>query len=218
MFKKVIVATGLAIVVGIATGHNILISSALAAPEDCDYTDADANGGWGWDPVDNMSCAPLGSDITPVSNVGPPGPQGPAGPSALTIGGNIGVVAITGTDVNGTGRDQARVAPGESFTVNFDYTIVASPGCPSCIDQIQVGIVSRDGAGSPQDCAYSGVAGIAGVTDAGSVTLTAPDSTGTYYIAFDRSQHFSCDQANSGGGFWNGTPDVNKFIGGISVF
>ena len=217
MFRKILTIAGLAVALGYGIPHQSIISTAVAAPEDCSYADADLHGGWGWDPVDLVSCPPEGSDIAPVSNVGPAGPQGPEGPPALTVGANIGVVAITATDINGTGRDQAHVTPGDSITVNFDYTIVASPSCPSCIDQIQVGIVTRDGAGSPQDCAFSGVAGNVGITDSGSVTLRAPDSKGTYYIAFDRAQHFSCGQANSGGGFWNGTPGVNKFIGAISV-
>lgn len=218
MFNKLIVATGLAIAVAVIAPEEFFLASVAAAPEDCDYTDADLNDGWGWDPIDNQSCPPIGSGITPVSNVGPAGPEGPAGPPALTVGANIGVVAITGTDVAGSGRDQARVSPGASFTVDFDYTIVASPNCPGCIDQIQVGVVTRDGIGGPEDCAYSGVAGTAGVTDSGTVTLTAPQTAGTYYIAFDRSQDFSCAQANSSGNFWNGTVGVNRYIGAISVF
>ncbi len=218
MFKKMIVATGLTAAFCFSTVQMNIISSAIAAPEDCDYTDADTNGGWGWDSVDRQSCAPIGSDITPVSNVGPAGPTGPQGPPALTQGANIGVVAITATDINATNRSQSRVSPGATFTVNFDYTIVASPSCPGCIDQIQVGVVSRDGSGGPQDCAFSGVAGTAGVTDAGSVTLTAPTAEGTYYIAFDRAQAFSCEQANSSGNFWNGTVGVNKYIGAIAVY
>lgn len=153
----------------------------------------------------------------PMGPVGATGPIGPAGPPALTIGANIGVVAITSVNIDGSGGDQLHVLPGASIVVEFDYTIV-DVACPSCIDQIQVGIVTLDGSGSPQDCAYDGIPGAVGVTNAGAVVLTAPSSPGTYYIAFDRSQHFSCSLANAGGNFWNGIPGYERFIGGISVY
>ena len=33
--------------------------AASAATQDCDYSSAEQNGGWGWDPVERVSCAPL---------------------------------------------------------------------------------------------------------------------------------------------------------------
>lgn len=220
MFKKVIAATAVVIVFGVNTAGINMVSVVAAAEADCDFSNAEANGGWGWDPVDKQSCPPPGTD--PVGNnnqgpEGPAGPPGPQGPAALTHGANIGVVAISGTDINGTGSDQARIGPGDSFTVSFDYTIIDT-ACPGCIDQIQVGIVTRDGVGESQDCAYDGQPGASGVTNNGSVNLVAPADTGTYYIAFDRAQHFSCDLANSNGAFWSGTVGVNRFIGAIAVY
>ena len=144
---------------------------------------------------------------------GAAGPVGPAGPPTLTIGANIGVVAITSVDVAGSGRNQLHVSPGTAFSVKFDYWIVDT-SCPGCIDQIQVGVVTLAGSGLPQACAYNGIPGPTGVSSSGSVTLTAPSTPGTYYIAFDRSQAYSCPL----GGFWNGTPAHNRLIGAISVY
>ncbi len=116
-------------------------------------------------------------------------------------------VTITNVLVNG-GAITSPVEAGSTITVALDYNIV-DPGCPGCIDQIQVGFSHT----APTDCVYSGIPGVAGVSGSGSTTLTAPSTPGTYYIGVDRSQAFSCPA-----GWWNGAPsNTNRWIGAITV-
>ena len=146
---------------------------------------------------------------------GPQGSQGPAGPPTLTIGANIGSVAITGVSINGTGLNQAQIAPGAVFSVAFDFTLQQFPGCPFCINQIEVGIVTIDGTGSPQACAFNGIPP-ASLSAGAAVNLTAPATNGTYYIAFARDLQFNCPDALAGG--FAGGAGHEKFIGGITVY
>jgi hypothetical protein len=145
---------------------------------------------------------------------GATGPQGPAGAPTLTIGASNGVVQITGVKING-GTNQEQVAPGANFTVTFNYTIDGS-ACPGCIDQIEVGLAHA----APTACAYDAIPGVTPDSGSATVTLTAPSTPGTYYVAFDRSQHFTCAQALAVGNWWNfaAPAPVTNYIGGISVY
>jgi cytoskeletal protein RodZ len=117
-----------------------------------------------------------------------------------------GVVTITNVSING-GGNVAMLAPGSAFEVGMDYFII-DIACPGCIDQIQVGFSTA----TPDQCAYSGVPGPAGVSGSGVVNLTAPTQPGVYYIGFDRSQDFSCPKH-----WWSGAPDVSRYIAAIVV-
>jgi|GEM_PF-6238289 len=96
-------------------------------------------------------------------------------------------VTISNTKING-GTAITPVAPGSAITVALDYAI-KDPGCPGCIDQIQIGFSH---AATATGCVYFGVPGPTGVTGSGQITLTAPQQPGVYFVGFDRSQQYSC--------------------------
>lgn len=128
----------------------------------------------------------------------------------ITLGATDGPVTIIGAEILGVHSNQAHVPPGASFGIHFLYTIV-DVGCPSCIDQIQVGFADS----TPTTCAFNGNPGPRGHSgESRSLTLVAPTTPGTYYIAFDRSQDFSCPTS----AWWNGTPQPNQYIAAITVF
>ncbi len=128
----------------------------------------------------------------------------------LTIGATDGAVTIIGTEITGHYNNQAHVAPGATFGLHFFYNIV-DVGCPGCIDQIQIGFANA----LPTTCAYDGEDGAQGVTyETKNLQLTAPTTPGIYYVAFDRSQDFSCPTT----GWWNGTPQASQYIAAIAVY
>ncbi|MDT7777931.1 MAG: hypothetical protein QOC99_443 [Acidobacteriota bacterium] len=97
-------------------------------------------------------------------------------------------INILKANVNGTGTNSATVAPGTIVPVTVSYTIV-DKGCPGCIDQIQIGLMTLK---APAGCVYNGQPGVAGETGRGTVYVTAPAEPGIYYIGFGRSQGNSC--------------------------
>ena len=117
-------------------------------------------------------------------------------------------VTIKNVIVNG-GAITAPVAPGDSINVKLDYHIV-DPGCPGCIDEIQVGFSHL----GPDQCVYTGVpGGTEGVSGSADFNITAPTTPGTYYLDMDRAQDFSCPS-----GWWNGAPTAsNRWLAVISV-
>jgi hypothetical protein len=115
-------------------------------------------------------------------------------------------VTISNVKVNG-GGDTVTVDPGAALNVTLSYSIVDT-ACPGCIDQIQVGFSS----GKPFTCVYNGVPGASGKSGTASFTTTAPSTPGTYYLAFDRSQAYSCP-AN----WWNGVPPAQRYFAQINV-
>jgi uncharacterized protein YjdB len=115
-------------------------------------------------------------------------------------------VTISNVRVNG-GGDTVTVEPGAALNVTLSYSIVDT-ACPGCIDQIQVGFSS----GKPFTCVYNGVPGASGKSGTASFTTTAPSTPGTYYLAFDRSQAYSCP-AN----WWNGVPPAQRYFAQIGV-
>ncbi|HLL55280.1 MAG TPA: M57 family metalloprotease [Myxococcaceae bacterium] len=119
-------------------------------------------------------------------------------------------ITIQSASINGGGNSSARILPGASFTVSLGYTM-SDAGCPSCIDQLIVGI----GPNNPQACAYSGVPGAAGTSGTSTVTLTAPTVPGVYFLRFDYGQDYSCNLA-----WWdyNGAPTAANTFGVINVY
>ncbi len=119
-------------------------------------------------------------------------------------------VTLSNVKING-GSNTAYVAPGSTFSLSMDYSIV-DPGCPGCIDEIQIGFSTSD----PVACAYTGVPGAAGVSGSATLTLTAPGTPGVYYLGFDRAQHFSCAQALASG-WWSGAPGSSRYIASVTT-
>jgi hypothetical protein len=94
-----------------------------------------------------------------------------------------------------------RGLPGETIIVQIDYRIVPEDYCPYCIDEIQVGFSNTD----PLGCIYLGIPDKNGVKDTGEISVTLPGEPGTYFLAFNRTQDYTCPV------HWtNGDPDVTK--------
>jgi len=104
------------------------------------------------------------------------------------------------------------VAPGSEFELSMDYSIVDT-GCPRCIDEIEIGFST---ASAPFTCIYTGIPGVVGTSGHASIEVTAPNTPGTYYLGFDRAQHYTCPQALASG-WWNGAPDASRIIAKIKV-
>ena len=100
---------------------------------------------------------------------------------------------ISNVRVNG-GGDTVTVNPGAALNVSLSYSIVDT-ACPTCIDPIQLSFSS----GKPFTCVYSGIPGASGKSGTASFTTAASSAPGTYYLAFDRSQAYSCPT-----NWWNG--------------
>ena len=115
-------------------------------------------------------------------------------------------VAISNVLVNG-GMITAPVEKGSTINIVLNYDIV-DPGCPNCIDQIQVGFVHL----SPVSCVYNGIPGKVGASGSGKLSITAPSESGTYYIGVDRSQQYSCIKS-----WLQGVPKSNQWIAAITV-
>lgn len=117
-------------------------------------------------------------------------------------------VTLSNTKVNG-GSMVALVSAGSSVKVEMNYA-VRNPVdyCPNCIDQIQIGFSHQTTA---TGCVYSGNPGTAGVTGNGSITLTAPQQPGVYFVGFDRSQQFSCLLG------WSAPNTFNRYIAVVIV-
>ena len=115
-------------------------------------------------------------------------------------------VTISNVKVNG-GGDTVSVQPGAALNVALSYSIVDT-ACPGCIDQIQVGFSS----GQPFTCVYNGVPGASGKSGTASFTTAAPSAPGTYYLAFDRSQAYSCPTS-----WWNGVPPAQRYFAQVNV-
>jgi hypothetical protein len=119
---------------------------------------------------------------------------------------------ISSVKING-GGSQATVAAGSTVSVSFNYSI-ADPGCPGCYDQIEVGWNHESG---PTECVYDDQPGAAGVSGTASYSLTAPNTAGVYYLAYDEGSDYYCNATSSA--WWNGTPpDPNtRIIGRVVV-
>lgn len=123
------------------------------------------------------------------------------------------VVRISNLQLNG-GTFFAAVSAGSMVSIGFDY-FIRDPGCPGCIDQIEIGLHN----GPPTSCGFDGIPGVVGVSGSAFVNITAPVTPGTYFVTFDRSQHFSCAQALATGNWWNFQfpAPVTNFIGILIV-
>jgi hypothetical protein len=120
-------------------------------------------------------------------------------------------VTLRNVAING-GGNYAVLPRGSYFTLSLNYTI-ADPGCPGCVDQILLGFSHS----VPTQCVYSGIPGAAGASGSATATFTGPSVPGVYYLAFDRAQHYSCQQAFATRAWWNGSPGGDRLIATIRV-
>jgi hypothetical protein len=152
---------------------------------------------------------------------GATGPQGPAGPPTVTVGTCAGSMCVLNLSVNGSGKNQAHVAPGSQFTVQFDYTSVGTGSyCPGCVVQIYVGLspeaATGTASGIPANCFLSTIFNNQAQTANVTLTLTAPSTGGIYYLAADSSLQYGCP--SPAGGLPSGNPNPTQYIGAISVY
>lgn len=97
------------------------------------------------------------------------------------------------TDAWGLAVDS--VAAGSAVTLHVAYTITQASYCPSCIDQIIVGIAPS----TPLGCVYDGIPSPNGTSGSGRVSFTAPSTPGVYAIRFMGGMAYSCDLS-----WWSG--------------
>ncbi|MGH9530380.1 MAG: putative Ig domain-containing protein [Terriglobales bacterium] len=122
-------------------------------------------------------------------------------PNAFSAAGNVLEIEAGGTSPN-------------PVTVAFNYSIYNDPSCPSCIDQIEIGLNTE---ASPQACAYSGIPPLSpGVSGSASITINVPNTPGRYYIGMDRSEDYSCLQSTPY--WWSGPPPASRYIGVVDVW
>jgi hypothetical protein len=118
-------------------------------------------------------------------------------------------VAISNVQLN-SGSNALYLPGGGTFTLDHDYFIFNDVSCPTCIDQIEVGIAS----GLYQACTYDGIPGVAGVSGHGTTSLTVPAAPGRYFVGFDDAATFFCHQFPA---WWNGPPGPNRYMAVVIV-
>ncbi len=125
---------------------------------------------------DGIPCA---SDPCPFDGPTPTDPAAMIGP--------VSEIVVSGANVAGTGRAWAVVGPGDSVTVEHDYTL-ASCGCDTCVAQGYTGII-----GVPDvSCWYNGIPGCVEVSGPTSLTFVAPSEPGVLWLGFARTWDFEC--------------------------
>jgi hypothetical protein len=99
-------------------------------------------------------------------------------------------VPITIQDVrlNGGSNTLVGASRGQTIQIAVDYTLTQSSTCPSCIDQILIGLQN-----GPLGCVYDGIPSGSGTSGTGALAITAPTTPGVYYLRFRYAQAFSCD-------------------------
>jgi hypothetical protein len=85
------------------------------------------------------------------------------------------------------------LSPGQEFYVTYDFQVFSDP-CPGCITQLVTGLGNPGTHGGT--CAYDGVPGVSpGVAGFESVTLYAPEASGTYPVVVEYHWQFTCSDA-----------------------
>ncbi|MDL2718059.1 MAG: hypothetical protein PT977_09910 [Acidobacteriota bacterium] len=119
---------------------------------------------------------------------------------------------ISSVSLNG-GGNVLTLPGGGSVTISHAYTIVNPEGCPTCIDQIEVGIAS-----SLPACSTGNLIPVTPESGTGSAILTVPSLPGVYYIGVDVAEDYSCFGVNNGVSFWwSGAPGPSRYIGAVIV-
>lgn len=137
----------------------------------------------------------------------------PATPSTSVPFAGFTVSNVSLTDDLAQFGTSITLAPGQEFYVSYDFRVFNDP-CPGCITQLVTGL------GNPGThagtCAYNGVPGVSpGVTGFESVTLYAPEASGTYYVVVEYHWQFNCGDALS---FYGTGGSVSpQYIGQITV-
>ena len=127
-------------------------------------------------------------------------------PVVLWAGATISSVSLNG------GGNVLTLPGGGSVSLSHAYTIVNPEGCPTCIDQIEVGLAS----GLP--ACSTGTSFPLHRMSTGFAALTVPSAPGVYYIGVDVAEDYSCFGVNDGVPFWwSGAPGPGRYIGAVIV-
>ena len=102
-----------------------------------------------------------------------------------------GFATINGVDILGQGQS-ATTPAGSSVTVQVDYFIIQASDCPSCIQQIAIGVSNDVTVNQTVGCAYDGIPSLEGESGTGSVTFDAPTEPGWYFVRIFNTFEFSC--------------------------
>lgn len=99
--------------------------------------------------------------------------------------------ASVSLNMNGAGNNIS-VKPGQTVQMDMDYYLANQSSCPTCFSQIMMGYDNQY-----LVCLFDGTPGIcpAGSTGRTSYRFTAPAIPGTYKIAYNFTQDYSCKPA-----------------------
>lgn len=125
---------------------------------------------------------------------------------------------IVSVNLNGSGSPAISVAPGSTVTLNAAFSITQDVTCPSCIEQVMVGLGPNTlgvGGQSPKGCIYSSTLDTTVVSGSGTASFTAPAAPGIYPIRFRTAQAYVCDLNWWTTGY---TPSTAETIGFLNVF
>lgn len=116
--------------------------------------------------------------------------------------------AFTSVSINGTNRNQAVVAAGANYTLDFDFARKPS----GAIMQVLIG---RADAATPEVCKFD-QANYGYLAKHERVTLRAPTVPGTYYVGVRMSLNWSCAAQGLN---WPGNvgPKPSAYLGAITV-
>lgn len=111
---------------------------------------------------------------------------------------------VTNVQLNG-GGSTVTVGPGQQVRISLDYQVWNQIDCPSCIDQIVIGIDT-----SARYCAYDSIPGTyPGVSGNNTNTINVPDAPGTYTLTAGGTQQYTCADAMR---FYGGGKPIGTII------
>jgi hypothetical protein len=160
----------------------------------------------------NVSVDALPSTID-ANSTWPCGAAAPVVPAVVMTGTDVAAV-ISNVSIAGGGNTKV-AQPGQQLNVTLTWSLVdADFFCPTCQDQIEVGLVpgGRNGciydANPPNDQLQTGVA---------NVNVTAPTMSGVYALRFQIARDmFGCNGFGRTG-WWFSEPSADKTFGVICV-
>jgi Caspase domain len=99
--------------------------------------------------------------------------------------------ASVSLNMNGAGNNIS-VKPGQTIQMEIDYSLANQSSCPTCFSQLMLGYDNQY-----LVCLFDGTPGVcpAGSTGRASYRFTAPAIPGTYKIAYNFTQDYSCKPA-----------------------
>lgn len=174
----------------------------------CAVADPSCASGRRYDPsaggLGGMCVAALDAGVGIDAGVWPCGAEPPAPATTVTFDQVINLqhvtIALTGTTLNGSSR--VVVAPGATLAYATQYSITDC-ACPSCVDQIEVGLVPGDRAGCIFDAVPDHNACAIPATGMATGSVVAPTAPGAYEFRFRLGQDNTCA---SHVGWWTATP------------